>query len=31
VGTVILAEGYTDVIALHQAGLANAVGRWAPR
>ncbi len=25
-GTVILAEGYTDVIALHQAGLANAVG-----
>jgi DNA primase len=25
-GTVILAEGYTDVIALHQAGLANTVG-----
>ncbi|MCW2999350.1 MAG: primase, partial [Solirubrobacterales bacterium] len=25
-GTVILAEGYTDVIALHQAGLRNTVG-----
>jgi DNA primase len=25
-GTVILAEGYTDVIALHQAGLSNTVG-----
>jgi DNA primase len=25
-GAVILAEGYTDVIALHQAGFANAVG-----
>jgi DNA primase len=25
-GQVILCEGYTDVIALHQAGLANAVG-----
>jgi DNA primase len=25
-GTVILAEGYTDVIALHQAGLRNCVG-----
>jgi DNA primase len=25
-GTVVLAEGYTDVIALHQAGLRNAVG-----
>lgn len=25
-GAVILAEGYTDVIALHQAGLRNAVG-----
>jgi DNA primase len=25
-GEVILAEGYTDVIALHQAGLENAVG-----
>jgi DNA primase len=25
-GSVILAEGYTDVIALHQAGLRNAVG-----
>ena len=26
VGTVILVEGYTDVLALHQAGLGNAVG-----
>ena len=26
VGSVILVEGYTDVLALHQAGLANAVG-----
>jgi DNA primase len=25
-GSVILSEGYTDVIALHQAGLRNAVG-----
>ncbi len=25
-GTVVLTEGYTDVIALHQAGVANAVG-----
>jgi DNA primase len=25
-GTVILVEGYTDVLALHQAGLQNAVG-----
>ena len=25
-GSVVLAEGYTDVIALHQAGFANAVG-----
>jgi DNA primase len=25
-GTVLLAEGYTDVIALHQAGLRNTVG-----
>ena len=25
-GAVILAEGYTDVIALHQAGLRNSVG-----
>ncbi len=25
-GSVIVAEGYTDVIALHQAGLRNAVG-----
>ena len=25
-GQVILCEGYTDVIALHQAGIANAVG-----
>jgi DNA primase len=25
-GNVILVEGYTDVLALHQAGLANAVG-----
>ena len=25
-GSVILAEGYTDVIALHQAGFANTVG-----
>jgi DNA primase len=25
-GTVILCEGYTDVIALHQAGMRNAVG-----
>jgi DNA primase len=25
-GRMILAEGYTDVLALHQAGLANAVG-----
>ena len=25
-GTVILAEGYTDVIAMHQAGLRNTVG-----
>jgi DNA primase len=25
-GTVVLAEGYTDVIALHQAGFSNAVG-----
>ncbi|MCW3010801.1 MAG: dnaG, partial [Solirubrobacterales bacterium] len=25
-GTVVLCEGYTDVIALHQAGLANVVG-----
>ena len=25
-GSVILVEGYTDVLALHQAGLANAVG-----
>jgi DNA primase len=25
-GTVILVEGYTDVLALHQAGLHNAVG-----
>jgi DNA primase len=25
-GSVILAEGYTDVIALHQAGFGNAVG-----
>jgi DNA primase len=26
VGSVILVEGYTDVLALHQAGLGNAVG-----
>ena len=26
-GSVILCEGYTDVIALHQAGLRNAVGQ----
>ena len=26
IGNVILVEGYTDVLALHQAGLANAVG-----
>jgi len=26
VGSVVLAEGYTDVIALHQAGMQNAVG-----
>ncbi|HSC02821.1 MAG TPA: DNA primase [Solirubrobacteraceae bacterium] len=26
VGSVILVEGYTDVLALHQAGLPNAVG-----
>ncbi|MDO8210784.1 DNA primase [Conexibacter sp. CPCC 206217] len=25
-GTIVLAEGYTDVIALHQAGVQNAVG-----
>ena len=25
-GTVVLAEGYTDVIAMHQAGLRNTVG-----
>ncbi len=25
-GTVVLAEGYTDVLALHQAGIENAVG-----
>lgn len=25
-GSVVLAEGYTDVIALHQAGIQNAVG-----
>ncbi len=25
-GTIVLAEGYTDVIALHQAGIENAVG-----
>ena len=25
-GAVVLAEGYTDVIALHQAGIGNAVG-----
>ena len=25
-GTVVLAEGYTDVLALHQAGLRNTVG-----
>jgi DNA primase len=25
-GAMVLAEGYTDVIALHQAGVANAVG-----
>ena len=25
-GSVVLAEGYTDVLALHQAGLTNAVG-----
>jgi DNA primase len=25
-GTMVLAEGYTDVIALHQAGVTNAVG-----
>ncbi len=25
-GNVVLVEGYTDVLALHQAGLANAVG-----
>ncbi|WP_249009477.1 DNA primase [Conexibacter sp. DBS9H8] len=25
-GTIILAEGYTDVLALHQAGLTHAVG-----
>ena len=25
-GTVILVEGYTDVLALHQAGMGNAVG-----
>lgn len=25
-GSVVLAEGYTDVLALHQAGLENAVG-----
>ncbi|HZV75753.1 MAG TPA: DNA primase [Conexibacter sp.] len=25
-GTIVLAEGYTDVLALHQAGLENAVG-----
>ena len=26
IGSVILVEGYTDVLALHQAGLRNAVG-----
>jgi len=26
VGTIVLAEGYTDVLALHQAGIENAVG-----
>ena len=26
IGSVILVEGYTDVLALHQAGLGNAVG-----
>ncbi len=26
IGSVILVEGYTDVLALHQAGLSNAVG-----
>ncbi|HEY4280124.1 MAG TPA: DNA primase [Conexibacter sp.] len=25
-GTIVLAEGYTDVLALHQAGVQNAVG-----
>ncbi len=25
-GTIVLAEGYTDVLALHQAGIENAVG-----
>ena len=25
-GTIVLAEGYTDVLALHQAGIHNAVG-----
>lgn len=25
-GSIVLAEGYTDVLALHQAGVANAVG-----
>jgi DNA primase len=25
-GTIVLAEGYTDVLALHQAGVENAVG-----
>ena len=28
---VVVAEGYTDVIAMHQAGLRNTVGSWAPR
>ena len=30
-GSVVLVEGYTDVIALHQAGFGNAVASWARR
>ena len=30
-GSVVLAEGYTDVIALHQAGFATRSARWARR
>ena len=30
-GGVVACEGYTDVIAMHQAGVENCVGSWAPR